>query len=61
MTFPSGVEVYLRWLQIFISLAFPVVIAAVSILAWLDFRRWVDNQISRSEEEERLVAEVKEL
>ena len=60
MAIPSGVEIYLRWLQLFISLAFPVVIATVSVLAWLDFRRWVENQISRSVEEERLVAEVKE-
>lgn len=56
----GGLELYVRWLQLFISLAFPIVVAVVALLAWLDFHRWVNHRIERDEEDERLTAEVKE-
>ncbi|MDP1808968.1 MAG: hypothetical protein Q8L35_05460 [Actinomycetota bacterium] len=56
----SGLDLYLRWLQLFVSLAFPLVVGVVLLLAWLDFHRWVNHQIDRDEEDERLTAEVKE-
>ena len=60
MAIPTGLELYLRWLQLFISFAFPIVVTTLLLLAWLDFHRWVNHQINQDDEEERLVAEVKE-
>ena len=56
----SGVELYIRWLQLFVSLAFPIVVGVVILLAWLDWHRWVNHQIDHDDEEDRLTAEVKE-
>jgi len=60
MLTPGGLDLYLKWLQLFISLAFPLVVGVVLLLAWLDWHRWVNHQIARDEEEERLTAEVRE-
>lgn len=56
----GGLELYIRWFQLFVSLAFPIVIGVVALLAWLDFHRWVEHRIDHDDEEDRLTAEVKE-
>lgn len=60
MPVPTGVELLIRWLQLMVGLAYPVVVGVVLFLAWLDWHRWVNHQINRADEEERLNAEVKE-
>ena len=60
MTLPSGFDLFIRWWQIFVSIAFPIAVIVLLFLAWLDFHRWVNHRISREQEEERLANEVKE-
>lgn len=56
----SGFELYLRWFQLFVSLAFPIAISALLFVAWRDVHRWIDHLIERDNEEQQLAAEVRE-
>jgi len=60
MPVSSGPELLLRWFQLFVSIAYPVVVATLLLLAWLDWHRWVNHQLERDEDERLLEAEVKE-
>jgi len=37
----------IRWMQIIASIVYPFGVVIILLLAWLDFRRWVNNQIAR--------------
>lgn len=60
----SIVTEILRWLQIIGSIIYPFGVVIILLLAWLDFRRWVNSQITRdriaSRADEELEREVRE-
>ncbi len=60
----SIVTEILRWLQIIGSIVYPFGVVIILLLAWLDFRRWVNSQITRdriaSRADEELEREVRE-
>lgn len=60
MPTPSGIELLLRWVQLIISLAFPVAITIVLWLAWRDFHRWVDHQVDRGRPGDKMETEIQE-
>ena len=57
---PSGIEVLLRWFQVFVGLAFPIAVTVILWLAWRDFHRWVDHQVDAGEADDKLEKQVQE-
>ncbi len=57
---PSGIEILLRWFQVFVGLAFPVAVTIILWLAWRDFHRLVDHTVDAGEAGDKLQAQIQE-
>jgi hypothetical protein len=60
MSDSSGLELLIRWMQLIISLAFPVAIAVILWLIRGDFHRWVEDQIKKDGQADELDTEIQE-
>lgn len=54
LSLPSLATEIIRWIQLILSMIYPIAIIAILALALRDFRRLVDNQIRRNTERNRL-------
>jgi len=57
---PSGIEVLLRWFQVFVGLAFPIAVTVILWPARRDLHRWVDHQVDAGEAGDKLKTQIQE-
>lgn len=56
----SPFEIVIRWLQLLVSIAFPIALVIILWSARNDFHRWVEHQVDRDRSEDTMEAEIQE-